>query len=1227
MVFSRHPHIIFLGLLAVFVTVLAFGLRRTPSEEMKVVIRCCQWGVPWQQQVAREITDAFNEKYADKGWKVVPEFYAMSRTYWTKLKTMIPAGVAPDVWLMPPTMIPDLVRMGDGGVLLELDDLLAEDKKHTDDTWRIQLDLDDYYKVAVDSFRHKGKLYSIPHQIGSMALFYNKRLFDDSNEDYPDESWDWEDFRQAAIRLTRDTNDDGVPDVWGCTIPPNPERGYGNFLWANGGRFMNEDRSRVVLADAVAPTEGPDRRSNLQKSEETLRFILDLIYSDGVAPSPESGALSGMQVTQYFAADRMAMIMGGSWMCRAFNQDPGTRDIYDVAPLPMGPTGLRGSATNALGNAINRDLEKPGNEERLKATWEFVKFYASREASEITARTKRGIPTLRAISESEVYLDEEEPPANKRIFLAPLTEGWGHDLFPSIAYQEWNDKALRPIIGQIYRETKTVRQGLREIQKIANEIIENEESPRPYRPSTLAYLPPGLILLTIIVAIVMTRRRAKAAAKKKKKVFTDRPRFRDFVHGFGFITPNFFGFLMFISLPVVASFFLAFCDWDLLSPPRLAGVKNFDNLLTQGAGESWQWIVGAGGIWLTVNFPRALLATGLLGAALFLVACWRNSRSAEAALPGPVKLTTRFWPVAVMIVALALGGRPDLFRTFFAFHRGSEDAIVEWDRLTENVGMRAAERGGVKTEKMQRRFAREFARKCRKAEPRLPREALVGGWSDRLSEAAEAAIETYAPGVGEAAVKDLKRLHRRSLKGKEEDAAAKAEFDKRAEAVRKRAEERFRKDAFAALAEQWPKKVVSWAARLREEAGLAVAVAEPSCPPEKAALFGGEYLDALLGIGPGLDGPDHRDAAASRLAPEIGIIPKNLSRDEKRDFAQSFLGRFEGRFMGPMPVRLSWADALFAAAFAAQLLLLFVPFFEWRESPRRWRRRWKLFGASFGRASKVLLVMILFIYLCDMSRVASLISVMRVPGDEEFWYYFYNTVFMMVQLPIHMAMSLSLALLVNRKLRGVYAYRVIYFLPSITAGVAVYLLWMWLYNNEAGLLNTTFTLIGDWVNSFFALFGAEFDSWRGPNWLGTIFWAKPSMMIMGLWISAGGFHMILYLAGLTGIDPQLYEAAQIDGAGKWQQFRHVTWPMLSPTTFFIFIMGVMHGLEGGFQRAYIMTQGGPDGSTTTLGYYIFNNAYQWFNMGYAAAIAWFLFLIVFIVTMINWRYGGRLVEY
>jgi multiple sugar transport system permease protein len=146
---------------------------------------------------------------------------------------------------------------------------------------------------------------------------------------------------------------------------------------------------------------------------------------------------------------------------------------------------------------------------------------------------------------------------------------------------------------------------------------------------------------------------------------------------------------------------------------------------------------------------------------------------------------------------------------------------------------------------------------------------------------------------------------------------------------------------------------------------------------------------------------------------------------------------------------------------------------------------------------------------------------------------------------------------------------------------------------------------------------------EAPDWLGNYYWAKPALMIMGLWAAIGSNNMVLYLAGLSNISPELYEAADMDGATSSQRFWHITWPQLAPVTFFIAIMSVIGGLQGGFEMARVMTQGGPAGSTTTLGYFIFIEGFETGRLGYASAVAWVLFALVFGLSVFNFRYGNR----
>ncbi len=152
------------------------------------------------------------------------------------------------------------------------------------------------------------------------------------------------------------------------------------------------------------------------------------------------------------------------------------------------------------------------------------------------------------------------------------------------------------------------------------------------------------------------------------------------------------------------------------------------------------------------------------------------------------------------------------------------------------------------------------------------------------------------------------------------------------------------------------------------------------------------------------------------------------------------------------------------------------------------------------------------------------------------------------------------------------------------------------------------------------------DGLEPPAWLSVYAWAKPAIMIMGLWGAIGSNNMLLYLAGLSNIPADLYEAADIDGAGRFQRFWHITWPQLAPVTFFIFIMSVIGGLQGGFEMARTMTNGGPAGATTTLSYFIYTQGFSTGRLGYASGIAWALFAMVFVVTLFNWKFGSRYVN-
>jgi multiple sugar transport system permease protein len=229
-------------------------------------------------------------------------------------------------------------------------------------------------------------------------------------------------------------------------------------------------------------------------------------------------------------------------------------------------------------------------------------------------------------------------------------------------------------------------------------------------------------------------------------------------------------------------------------------------------------------------------------------------------------------------------------------------------------------------------------------------------------------------------------------------------------------------------------------------------------------------------------------------------------------------------------------------------------------------------------------------------------------GDRILPIAMWNTVYMMIGVPLNMALSLGLAILLNQKVRGMAAWRTLFYLPSVVPMVVVSVLWVWVLNPQGGLINLVLEKLGI----------------PGPLWLQSAQWSKPSILLMGLW--AAGSGMIVWLAGLNGIPQSLYEAASIDGASKWRQFWSVTLPQLTPYIFFNMLMGII-GTFQIFGQAFIMTAGGPQNSTLFYVYHLFNYAFRYGRMGYASAMAWVLFIIVLGLTIVQLRLSKRWVHY
>ena len=231
--------------------------------------------------------------------------------------------------------------------------------------------------------------------------------------------------------------------------------------------------------------------------------------------------------------------------------------------------------------------------------------------------------------------------------------------------------------------------------------------------------------------------------------------------------------------------------------------------------------------------------------------------------------------------------------------------------------------------------------------------------------------------------------------------------------------------------------------------------------------------------------------------------------------------------------------------------------------------------------------------------------------SDFFWEVLRHTLeFVLLAVPASVLASLALALLVNTSLRGITLFRTAYFLPVVSSMIAVALVWSWMFNPRYGLLNTLLGL----------LFGIQ-----GPAWLDDTSWALPAMVIVTVWKGLG-YSMVIFLAGLQNIPADVYHAARLDGAGAWRRFRHITLPLLSPTTFFVLVITLINAFQV-FEQTYVLTKGGPANSTVTLSYYVYQNAFQFFHMGNAAAVSYVLFALLFGVTLLQFRLQRRWVFY
>jgi len=229
--------------------------------------------------------------------------------------------------------------------------------------------------------------------------------------------------------------------------------------------------------------------------------------------------------------------------------------------------------------------------------------------------------------------------------------------------------------------------------------------------------------------------------------------------------------------------------------------------------------------------------------------------------------------------------------------------------------------------------------------------------------------------------------------------------------------------------------------------------------------------------------------------------------------------------------------------------------------------------------------------------------------DQLFWIVLKNTFYYsFASVALGTIGALIAAILMNQKVPGIEIFRTLYYLPSVTSGVAIAIMFIWLFNPQVGLINYFLSLIGI----------------KGPGWLASQQWAMPALILMSLW-GIGG-NMIILIAGLQGIPEHLYEAVRIDGGNKWHEFRHVTLPMLSPVLFYVIVISIINSFQI-FTNVYVMTRGGPGTATLVYVMHLYQNAFEYQKMGYASAMAWILFMIILGLTWLQFKASSYWVYY
>lgn len=389
---------LFLGITAlltfgIFIT--GCGGQKKEDAGGRKIIRYFQWGTPSQLETTKKLISRFEELNPDI--KVKFEYGDWSG-YWSKLQIEVAAQAAPDVCLMSGAYF---LKFAANKQILDIQPFIDRD---TD------VNMNDYYPLLVELFKYNGHIYGMPRDFNTVALYYNKKLFDKFGVSYPTADWTWDDFRSAALKLTKDVDNDGRIDYYGCELSINMESCWANFVWQNGGNILNKNKTKCLLDEP--------------EDIEAIQFIHDIIWKDKAATSPLETESFGWKGG--FVLGRVAMVPQGSWFLQEYLK---YKELdFEVEHLPRRKQ--RGASANGLCHVIFAGTKHPDE------AWKLVKFLSQEEAQIELARMGTAIPAMIRVASSPVFVNPDSRPRNKKVFLEVMD--YAHDLDFTSNWGEWN---------------------------------------------------------------------------------------------------------------------------------------------------------------------------------------------------------------------------------------------------------------------------------------------------------------------------------------------------------------------------------------------------------------------------------------------------------------------------------------------------------------------------------------------------------------------------------------------------------------------------------------------------------------------------------------------------------------------------------------------------------------------------------------------------------------------